>query len=331
MVWTMDGSTGIIGYFVRPFLYPYLPHQRIYWLYLASALVLAVAVYAVGRARGRGGLRGLIAYCFPKAIFTHPSARVDYRYFFVHKISYAILFAPMLVGSSAVSSWTNGVLEAVAGSGGSAWSFGTAAAVAFTVLVALGLDLGRFISHYLQHKVPILWEFHKVHHSAEVLTPITVYRMHPVDDLLAGTMTGVFVGVVHGTHTYLYADGVGAITVMSLNIVIFAFYVFGYNLRHSHVWLAYPRRLSHLLMSPAQHQIHHSRETRHLDRNIGFMFSFWDWMAGTLYVPEGREDFRLGLYGGEHKEYDGVLRLFFLPLKKAAALVAGSLDRWRRA
>ena len=71
-------------------------------------------------------------------------------------------------------------------------------------------------------------------------------------------------------------------------------------------------------MSPAQHQIHHSADPRHYDRNMGLVFAFWDWLAGTLYVPEGREEVRFGLADGEHREYDSVGRLYGLPFVKAA-------------
>ena len=37
-------------------------------------------------------------------------------------------------------------------------------------------DFAATWAHYLQHRVPILWELHKVHHSAEVMTPITSGR-----------------------------------------------------------------------------------------------------------------------------------------------------------
>jgi sterol desaturase/sphingolipid hydroxylase (fatty acid hydroxylase superfamily) len=74
-------------------------------------------------------------------------------------------------------------------------------------------------------------------------------------------------------------------------------------------------------VSPAQHQIHHSSQPRHFDKNIGFIFAFWDWAAGTLYVPRHKEDFALGLHGGEHRAFNSVWKLYLLPFKNAAALL----------
>ena len=58
--------------------------------------------------------------------------------------------------------------------------------IGYTLAVVLAIDLAVWLTHYLQHKVVVLWQFHQVHHSAEVLTPMTVYRMHPVDLFFTG-------------------------------------------------------------------------------------------------------------------------------------------------
>ena len=99
------------------------------------------------------------------------------------------------------------------------------------------MDLGLFLAHYLQHGVPVLWGFHKVHHSAQVLTPFTAYRMHLVDDVLAMSLSGLFAGVVLGTFNFRQPGNAGAATILGLNAALFLYYAFGYNLRHSHVWL----------------------------------------------------------------------------------------------
>lgn len=304
--------------FLLPFFMPLAPTQRIFFVYLATAIVLAGIVYIIKY----GNRDGFLQYCFPRAVFLHPSALVDYLYFIVNKIACAFLLVPLVIGSELVSTRMQAALTSLYGGPGSGHHAGLWTNAAFTLAMILAFDLALFIAHYLQHKAPLLWQFHKVHHSAAVLTPITVYRMHPVDDLLAGTLVGLLTGLVHGSFAYHYAGGMTEFTVYGINVALFAFYLFGYNLRHSHIWLSYPAWLSHLLVSPAQHQIHHSAEVRHFDRNIGFMFAFWDWIVGTLYVPKTEETFELGLDGGEHREFDSVWKLYVLPFKKAAALFA---------
>ena len=175
------------------------------------------------------------------------------------------------------------------------------------------MDLALYIGHYLQHKVPVLWEFHKVHHSAEVLTPITAFRVHPVDDLLTLSLTALFTGAVQGVFHVVAGTGIADIQVLGVNVLLFAWYIFGFHLRHSHVWLAYPAWLSHILVSPAQHQIHHSSAPRHFDRNMGFIFAFWDAIAGTLYVPKAKEELSYGLYGEEPDQFASVAALYMRP------------------
>jgi sterol desaturase/sphingolipid hydroxylase (fatty acid hydroxylase superfamily) len=64
-----------------------------------------------------------------------------------------------------------------------------------TVAQVIGSEIlgtfGAYIFHYAGHKVPLFWALHKVHHSAEALSPFTATRGHPLDGLL-----GVIVGLV---------------------------------------------------------------------------------------------------------------------------------------
>ena len=49
----------------------------------------------------------------------------------------------------------------------------------FTTLFILD-DAAKYVIHRALHRIPLLWCFHRVHHTAETLTPFTVYRTHPV-------------------------------------------------------------------------------------------------------------------------------------------------------
>jgi sterol desaturase/sphingolipid hydroxylase (fatty acid hydroxylase superfamily) len=154
-----------------------------------------------------------------------------------------------------------------------------------------------------------------VHHSAQVLTPITVYRMHPVDDFLTFLLGGVFTGIAGGAIQYLFHHDATVMQIGGLNAVFFLFYLCFYNLRHSHLWLHYPGGLGKIFISPAMHQIHHSSEARHWDTNFGLIFGLWDWAFGTLYLPKEKESFVLGI-GAETAEYNTVATLYLLPFKK---------------
>jgi sterol desaturase/sphingolipid hydroxylase (fatty acid hydroxylase superfamily)/creatinine amidohydrolase/Fe(II)-dependent formamide hydrolase-like protein len=317
----------LVARIAEPFLSPALPQQRIYWLYLATALLIALASYAGARDRAGGiSLKSFLRYCLPKSIYLHRSARVDYVYFIVNRVLFMLLFAPALAGLYlGASSIVAESLGDTLGGASRWWTNMAAVNVAFTVASVIAMDLGLYVAHYLQHKIPALWEFHKVHHSAEVLTPATAYRMHPVDDVLAIGLSGLFSGAVHGLFTHTSVGELSMITIMELNALLFAFYFLGYNLRHSHVWVSYGPVASRIFISPAQHQIHHSNAPRHFDRNFGFIFAAWDGLFGTLYVPRVREDIEYGLGEHETREFSSIARLYLLPFRKNMNGAAGKL------
>ena len=145
--------------------------------------------------------------------------------------------------------------------------------------------------------------------------------MHPVDELLTGLSTALTVGAATGVTTLLLGTAVEPMQFFQVNAILFLYYFAGYNLRHTHIWLNYPRGMLNVLISPAQHQIHHSRDAVHFDKNLGFMFSFWDRITGTLYIPETKEELTFGLSDGEDRAYDGVLALYCRPFAKAVALL----------
>lgn len=311
----MDDLLSVLLQLAGPFTYPLLPQTRFYWLYLLVALLIAAVVYSRA-ARRRTSLPHFLTFLFPKSIYLHRSALLDYRYFFVNHFSFLFLLAPLMASAPFVARATTEGLSELMGRSPHWGAGGIATIFVYTAVVALAYDFGIFVGHALLHRMPVLWEFHKVHHSAEVLTPVTVYRVHPVEDLLYGLLTGVLTGLAHGGFTYVAGEEISTASVLHVDAALFTFYLLGYNLRHSHIWLAYPGWLSRILVSPAQHQIHHSTDPRHLDKNMGFMFAVWDWIAGSLYIPKTQETLRLGLgdAAAEH-EYDGVLALYFVPFR----------------
>jgi sterol desaturase/sphingolipid hydroxylase (fatty acid hydroxylase superfamily) len=80
---------------------------------------------------------------------------------------------------------------------------------------------------------------------------------------------------------WLFPGKVRGYHVLGVDVVGFAFAVLGANLRHSHVWLSYGPFVERLAISPAHHQVHHSVDAKHHDRNFGSALAIWDWMFGT--------------------------------------------------
>jgi sterol desaturase/sphingolipid hydroxylase (fatty acid hydroxylase superfamily) len=90
--------------------------------------------------------------------------------------------------------------------------------------------------------------------------------------------------------------------------------------RHTHMKLSYGPWLNSVLLCPHFHQLHHSIDPRHYDRNFGQVLSVWDRLFGTLLRPRENEDFTFGLVHSEHDEYQSLGRLYWVPVRKAASL-----------
>jgi sterol desaturase/sphingolipid hydroxylase (fatty acid hydroxylase superfamily) len=155
------------------------------------------------------------------------------------------------------------------------------------------------------------------------MTPITVYRMHPVDDIGVLLLSGSGLAVTLAIFQFLTIGEIAIISVGATNIFAVLFNLFGSNLRHTHLWFSYGPSLSRILVSPAMHQIHHSQKPQQHHTNMGFIFSFWDRLFGTQTIPQERMEIDFGLDHGEHTEYSSVPRLFFLPFVKIFRMKSG--------
>ena len=294
---------------------------RFSWLFLASALVIAMIYYRHDKTE-RWSLQGAMAKVFDKEVFLHPSAMLDYRYAIANYLLRLLAFGLFLASSAEIASLTTGLLDHQIGAVDPETArAGTLISLFTAILLVLALDFGLFFAHYLMHKVPLLWEFHKVHHSAEVLTPLTVLRMHPIDMIINSWVVGLCVGIVNGAYVYWYPNPADAKWLVLSNVVVFAFYFFGYHLRHSHVWIMFPRGIRQIVSSPALHLIHHSTDRKHWDKNFGRIFILWDRLVGAAYIPAEREDIRFGIGTEEDGQYNSVYRLYMLPFQKAARLI----------
>lgn len=317
------------------------PSSRIYPLYLFSAFVLALfAFWQVERAHaaehghdhnndstetGAEKRPSILQYIFDPRIIFHPSTRQDVTYFFVNSLVYYALIAQFLVGVHVFATVFHSMMVGGFGATEAPLLSSGSGLVIYTILAAIALDLGVYIAHYLFHRVPVLWEFHKVHHSAEELNPMTLFRMHPVDLFITSLVVGVLSGLAFAGMFYLTAEKPTAFGIFGLNIITFVFYVLGYNLRHSHIWLNYPMWLSRILVSPAQHQIHHSSDPKHFDKNFGLMFSFWDQLMGTSYIPRKFEKLQYGLSREEPNPFKSISDIYIKPFVWAGDILRDTM------
>lgn len=303
----------------HPFQLFFDPSERLSILYLLTAFIVALGVYLYRKR----SLKGLIAWMLPKEVLLHPSAKADYVMFFINKSVVYLLYASIIIQSQF---WFDLVTEWMGPAEKAAASLGVT--ILTTIVIAMALDAALWFGHYLFHKIPFLWEFHKVHHSAEVMTPITASRMHPFEEIVESIMGGVAVGVTAALMDQAFGQGAVMLNLFGVNIVLAAFFLAAFNLRHSHVWVRYPVWLQKIFVCPAQHQVHHSKARQHWDKNMGFIFGLWDWAAGTLYAPNTYEKLEYGLGNGEDGTWNTARALYFRPFVNAYRLFKSG---WRNA
>jgi sterol desaturase/sphingolipid hydroxylase (fatty acid hydroxylase superfamily) len=160
----------------------------------------------------------------------------------------------------------------------------------------LAAEFNAFLWHYIEHKIPFLWELHKVHHSADSLNPLTNTRAHSFMPAVQFAMNGFVSGVPFGLFMYYFGGGfveLLAISAISNKLLTVATLD---ALRHSHVPLRFGL-LEGVFISPAMHHIHHSSLEAHWDKNFGVNLSLFDWMFGTAYRPRKGEEMVNGIYG----------------------------------
>lgn len=293
-----------------PLSYLLNPEKRIFWVYLLSSVGLAYFVY-----KRSGESRSFLSYLFPKRSWIGSSAIVDYALLFLNGLVKVMLIGPYFVFGFGLGLWVEEALVSTLGYP----KFlvpETALWVVYTIALTLCMDLATYVVHLIMHRIPFLWEYHKIHHSATTLTPLTQYRVHPIE-LLINNAKAIFVmGVLTGLFTYLSPYPLNELTIIGANVFSFLFLVWGANLRHSHVKLTYPSFLERVLISPYQHQIHHSDKPEHFNKNLGAKLAIWDWMFGTLVRSEEAPEIEFGI-GEENVEYESVGSNILLPFVKS--------------
>lgn len=264
------------------------PQKRIFVGYLVVASLLAALVLRL-KYPGSFSLQLLMSSLFSKKVWLSESSFADIKLLLFNRV----LFGGVVTQVVSKSTVGLGVYFLLMDTG---WFSATPAvilpgyvyALIFTVTLFVVDDYSRYWTHRALHRIPILWEFHKVHHSATTLTPLTVFRTHPLEAVVFSIRGALVQGTVVGIAFAVIGSNLNLLTILGANFLSVLFHAVGSNLRHSHIPLRYPRWLEHWLVSPAQHQLHHSVSEEHFDKNFGVAFACWDLIHGTHHFSQGR-------------------------------------------
>ncbi len=288
-------------------------NSRLFIGYITGAMVCAAVVFILQTRQGHPA--ALLRFLFPRKLWWHRSARLDYQLFVVNRLVRAFLWAPVVLTMVPIALAFSDILERIFGQILPIATDTTIVLSSFTLILFLFDDFSRFLLHYLMHKVPFLWHYHKVHHSAQVLTPMTVYRSHPLESFLYASRMAIAQGLAVGVSYFLFGPTLSMIDVLGANLFVFIFNVFGSNLRHSHVKWHWGKHVEKWLISPVQHQIHHSTNPCHFDKNFGTTLALWDRMFGSLVISQKGQPLRFGL-GYRQKAHQHLADAYLRPLQE---------------
>lgn len=152
------------------------------------------------------------------------------------------------------------------------------------------IDAWAYVWHVINHKVPILWRFHSVHHTDTELDATSAVRFHPGEMLLtAGARAAV-----------LLLLGVTPVQLLVYELILEPIALF----HHSNVRLPdrVERALRWVIVTPGMHIVHHSSWQPETDSNYASIFSWWDRLFGTYRRRPARTQLTLGLDGYEPDE-----------------------------
>jgi sterol desaturase/sphingolipid hydroxylase (fatty acid hydroxylase superfamily) len=173
------------------------------------------------------------------------------------------------------------------------------------------LDLSFYYWHVLNHKVPLLWRFHNVHHTDPDLDVSTGFRFH-FGEVLLSTLFRVV-----------------QVSLTGISFATFAVYeaVFQGNTLFHHSNLRLPIRLERwlnkMLVTPRMHGIHHSQVQRENNSNFGVVFPWWDSLHKTLGLNIPQSKIAIGIPGYASPDDNNLWGTFVMPFIKQR-------DYWRK-
>lgn len=291
-------------------------------------LVVTLAIFVVlAVPRGRAiRPRVLARALFPHRLFHSASGRTDLAYALAGATVMGLAIGWALLGAEqvrlAVQPWL-----------GQPWQPRLpppAAHAIATVTLFVAYEFAYWFDHRLKHTVPALWHFHKVHHQAESLSLLTNFRVHPVDTAIYLNIVAVTLGATQAMLQVMLGTDATPLAIGGTNALVWATAVGLSHLQHSHLWVTFGPRWGRWFLSPAHHQVHHSREARHYNRNYGDVLAIFDRLFGTLWIPAAtREVTRFGVEDGEPAPHDW-RAAFLQPFRDAARDIARPVARRTR-
>ena len=287
------------------------PKKRVFIAYIVISIFIALGWFVLNR---RLSFKKALKKIFDKNIFFSKSAKSDYKVFFINQLIMMII-SPLLITQLTIATALYFYFHSIdwLSVGMFKETLPIIVIISFTSFQFTIDDFSKYIIHRFMHRWPILWSLHKVHHSATVLTPMTVFRTHPLEGIIFSLRSSLTQAISISSFIFLFGNNVDLLTILGVNIFVFLFNVLGSNLRHSHIGIRYWKWVEYIFISPAQHQLHHSIAREHHDKNFGAALAIWDWLFGSLHHSVEFDTLELGISKNQKDETHNLKDLYLNP------------------
>ena len=201
------------------------PKKRVFLGYLLSAFVISFLWLTIVK---KEKIKQTINKIFDKKVFMSKSSQADYILFLLNIIILMFL-SPLLISQLAIAHivfeylHSQTILMPLNIETNNLWIIPTFFTLSYFILD----DFTKYITHALMHKVPVLWEIHKTHHSARTLTPLTIFRTHPIEGVIFVVRSAFTQGIVISTFYYVYGGNITFVTILGANLFSFWFIYWG--------------------------------------------------------------------------------------------------------
>lgn len=165
-------------------------------------------------------------------------------------------------------------------------------------------DYTNYLWHTLNHKIPLLWRFHLVHHSDLDLDLSTAIRFH----------FGELVGSVFFRGAFVFLSGASPLTVIIYEIVFEAATLFHHS--NTRLPVTFEKALNKIFVTPRMHGIHHSMIRNETDSNYSVIFSLWDRLHKTHCFNIPQDEITIGVPAYNKVDELSAINLLKLPFTK---------------
>lgn len=173
-----------------------------------------------------------------------------------------------------------------------------------SVIAFLLMDLAFYYWHLLNHKIPVLWRFHNVHHIDPDLDVSTAFRFHFGEIGLSTLFRIIQISII----------GVSPFVFLIYELCFTTNTIF----QHSNIKLPIKleRVLNKIIVTPRMHGIHHSQMMNETNSNYSTVFSWWDKIHKTIRLNIPQDKIVIGIPAYQKSEDNNLLNVLLLPFKK---------------